>query len=391
MTQFVLTISDSGRPGEPRITATCGGETVSSTPNKINGIDAIIDRLQTDLVRDSYAFRSTTETAPDYLRVPTQDVPQPVMNTFLTSVGGALFQYLFAGKIQELYLKALKESRNTGLSVTLVLRENTDDIFQVPPWITLAPWETLWDARNKMFLATGPTFFSRAVGEVVEETPRKSPLRVVIMVAAPSIYEGRRLPRLNDYVEVEKIKIATEKTQQCHVEIVPGQSYDDLQLFLYNNSSENNRFDVFHFIGHGDFDQDKHEGYLLFREADGAGGVPIYANDLRDLLTDAWGPLLVVLNSCRGAQGYGGDIFSSTATTLSVGGRIPSVIAMQFPISDRAAIEFSRALYLYLAQGATVQDSVRRARRTVKQASPEWITPVLYLRNSDYRLIVPQL
>ena len=243
---------------------------------------------------------------------------------------------MFADKIQDLYRKALGECKNTGLSITFVLGENVgNDPFQIPSWITLAPWETLWDARNRMFLATGSTFFSRAVGEPVGGSPRTSPLRVLIMVAAPSIYEGRRLPKLSDYVEVEKIKAATEWTKFCYVEVVPGQSYDDLQLFLYNNSNANNRFDVFHFIGHGDFDRDRREGYLLFRESEGAGAVPIYANDLRDLLSDSWGPLLVVLNSCRGAQGYGGDIFSSTATTLGVGGRIPSVIAMQFPISDR--------------------------------------------------------
>ena len=166
--------------------------------------------------------------------------------------------------------------------------------FQIPSWITLAPWETLWDARNRMFLATGSTFFSRAVGEPVGGSPRTSPLRVLIMVAAPSIYEGRRLPKLSDYVEVEKIKAATEWTKFCYVEVVPGQSYDDLQLFLYNNSNANNRFDVFHFIGHGDFDRDRREGYLLFRELEGAGAVPIYANDLRDLLSDSSGTA-----SCR--------------------------------------------------------------------------------------------
>src|SRR6185312_4218463 len=215
------------------------------------------------------------------------------------------------------------------------------------PWINLTPWESLWDARNREFLATaGSTFFSRAVADSVLHRPRPRPLRILIMAAAPHVFEGRRLPPLSDYVEIEKIRAAA-KGVECQVEVVPGESFEDLQMALHKSDSAGARFDVFHFIGHGDFDQMRQEGYLLLRESDGAGAVPISAADLTELLSDPWSPLLVVLNSCRGAQGSGGDIFSSTAATLSLG-RVPAVIAMQFPISDRAAIAFSKSLYLFL-------------------------------------------
>jgi hypothetical protein len=143
---------------------------------------------------------------------------------------------------------------------------------------------------------------------------------------------------------------------------------------------------VFHFIGHGNFDVNKKEGYLLFEEPDGAGGDPIYANFLRPLLTDPWGPQLVVLNSCSGAQGLSGDMFSSTAALLSLG-RVPAVVAMQFPFTDRAAIAFSKSFYRWLGQGAKVQDAIRRSRRNLTRLGPEWITPVLYLRSPEGRLV----
>jgi CHAT domain-containing protein len=264
--------------------------------------------------------------------------------------------------------------------------EPDEDPLPQAPWINMTPWESLWDAKSREFLATaGSTFFSRAVGDSVIHRPRPRPLRILIMAAAPHVFEGRRLPQLSDYVEIKKIRAAANGVD-CQVEVVPGESFEDLQLMLFKNSSARARFDVFHFIGHGDFDERRKEGYLLFREADGAGAVPIGASDLTELLSDPWAPLLVISNSCRGAQGNGGDIFSSTAATLSLG-RLPAVIAMQFPVSDRAAIAFSKSLYLFLAQGATVQNAVRGARRTLKQQGPEWITPVLYLRDPAYSIV----
>jgi CHAT domain-containing protein len=166
---------------------------------------------------------------------------------------------------------------------------------------------------------------------------------------------------------------------------VPGESIDDLDQELFD-LDDNKHVDVFHFIGHGDFDKARNEGYLLFKEPDGAGGVPIYASDLRDHLTVPWGPQLVVLNSCSSAQGAGGNLFSSTAALLSLG-RIPAVVAMQFPITDRAAIAFSRSFYRWLGQGATVQRATRLARLSLRGLGPEWVTPVLYLRSPDGRLI----
>jgi CHAT domain-containing protein len=187
------------------------------------------------------------------------------------------------------------------------------------------------------------------------------------MRAAPQVYEGRRLPELKGTVEVEKIRDEVSN-QQCEVSVVPGESVDDLEQVLFKNSSPSSYFDVFHFIGHGDFDKDKNEGFLLFREPDGAGGEPIYASYLRNLLGDPWLPQLVVLNSCRSAQGIGGDLFSSTAALLSLGD-IPAVVAMQFPITDRAALAFSKSFYRWLGQG---RERARRHSTIEEELNQAW-------------------
>ena len=81
-------------------------------------------------------------------------------------------------------------------------------------------------------------------------------------------------------------------------------------------------------------------------------------------------------------------MFSSTAATLIRRG-VPAVVAMQYAISDRAAVEFARALYERLADGAPVDTAVGEARKAISLASSgtmEWGTPVLHMRSPDGRL-----
>ena len=94
---------------------------------------------------------------------------------------------------------------------------------------------------------------------------------------------------------------------------------------------------------------------------------------------------LVLLNSCEGAKGGKLDIYSSTAAILVRRG-LAAVLAMQYEITDRAAIEFSRTFYRALAYGLPIDAAVAAARAAVNievNNSLEWGTPVLYMRSPD--------
>jgi WD40 repeat protein len=96
----------------------------------------------------------------------------------------------------------------------------------------------------------------------------------------------------------------------------------------------------------------------------------------------------VLLNACDTGRAGALDPFSSTAGALVRRG-IPAVVAMQYEISDRAAIEFTRTFYGALADGFPIDVAVMEARRAVKLAhssSLEWGTPVLYLRSTHARI-----
>ncbi|MGH3899927.1 MAG: WD40 repeat domain-containing protein [Pseudonocardiaceae bacterium] len=76
---------------------------------------------------------------------------------------------------------------------------------------------------------------------------------------------------------------------------------------------------------------------------------------------------------------------------------IPAVVAMQFAITDPAAIRFAQSFYEHVAKRRPVDDSVRRARLELRRAekdSLEWGTPVLYLRTPEGQIfgstIAPQ-
>ena len=143
-------------------------------------------------------------------------------------------------------------------------------------------------------------------------------------------------------------------------------------------------FHVVHYMGHGGFDSQR-GGVLLFTDRAGRG-VPVTSGDLGVLLHDHTSLRLAVLNACEAGRTDPADPFAGVADTLVRRG-IPAVVAMQFEVSDDAAVEFAPALYGALAAGHPVDAAVAEARKAMYTVSPlEWATPVLYLRADDARL-----
>ena len=109
--------------------------------------------------------------------------------------------------------------------------------------------------------------------------------------------------------------------------------------------------------------------------------------DLGTLLHDHRSLRLAVLNSCEGARGDRADPFSGTAQSLIQQG-IPAVVAMQFEITDDAAITFGHVLYEAIADGYPLDAATAEARKAIYADGnlTEWGTPVLYSRAPDGRI-----
>jgi CHAT domain-containing protein len=123
---------------------------------------------------------------------------------------------------------------------------------------------------------------------------------------------------------------------------------------------------------------------VLILEDDQKRGLEVSGLDLGVSLHDHRTMRLAVLNSCEGARAGITDPYSGTAQTLVQQG-IPAVVAMQFEISDGAAITFSHVLYEAIADGFPLDASMAEARKAVRNQpnATEWGTPVLYLRAPD--------
>ena len=120
-------------------------------------------------------------------------------------------------------------------------------------------------------------------------------------------------------------------------------------------------FHVLHFVGHGHFDLATQDGVLVLEDANKLGH-PISGSDLGILLRDHRSLRLVVLNACEGAITSADSPFRGTAQSL-LQQRIPAVVAMQFEISDKAAITFTQGFYGALADGYPVDAALTEAAR----------------------------
>ena len=143
---------------------------------------------------------------------------------------------------------------------------------------------------------------------------------------------------------------------------------------------------ILHFIGHGGFDAETDSGFLELSDDDGAA-LPVGATRIGRAAARSGDLRLVVLNACESASTGGAGAFSSTAAKFMQEG-IPAVVAMQYEITDPAALAFAAGFYESLARGNPVDHAVTKAREIVRvsQNSLEWATPVLFLASDESRL-----
>ena len=197
------------------------------------------------------------------------------------------------------------------------------------------------------------------------------------MIASPSDLEPLDVER--ERRRVEDALAGLGRDGLVELTWLEGQTWRDLQRAMRGGP-----WHVFHFVGHGSFDTNRDEGIIVLVDDDGRSR-RLMAGELARLLAVHRTLRLAVLNACEGARGGGLDIFSSTASILVRRG-IPAVLAMQYEITDRAAVEFARGFYEAVADGLPVDAAVSEARQAVSLAvtnTVEWGTPVLHMRAPD--------
>ena len=288
--------------------------------------------------------------------------------------GRELFAALFQGEVRDVYRACLADARrqNRGLRVTLALTK--------VPELMDVPWEYLYDEPD--FLAVSvwtPVVRYLDVARPKAPLPVSPPLRVLGMIS-----DVVDLPRLDVEGERQRLEAALRPLRsQGRVEVhwTQAATLDALLRKLHHGD-----FHILHFVGHGGYDEAREDGVLLFQGPDGRSQ-EITGERLATILQDHRSLRLVVLNACEGARSSRSDPFAGVAASLVQRG-IPAVVAMQFEITDDAALTFAAYFYEALAQGDPVDRAVAHARLGIFASGNdvEWGTPVLFLRSADGRL-----
>lgn len=288
--------------------------------------------------------------------------------------GAVLFDAIFSGATHECLRRSQDRARE--LQANLRIRLRISDC----PELANLPWELLYDARDDSFLALSvgtPLIRYSQLPDPPRAITGPLPLRVLVIRSEPT-----NLPELALEQEWAQVTAAVRGlTQSGAVTFTPlaTASLSELRLALMQG-----QFHVLHYMGHGSF-SDETGGLLHFTGPDGRA-VAVTASDLGVLLRDHTSMRMAVLNACEGARTDPGDPFAGVAETLVRRG-VPAVVAMQFELTDRAAVEFAPALYGALAAGLPVDAAVTEARKAVYTVSPvEWATPVLHMRAADATL-----
>ena len=255
------------------------------------------------------------------------------------------------------------------------------------------PWEYLFDENDQPGFVSLSRPIVRHLDTVgaVGRMGVKGPLRILGMISDPSTGEWPKLNVAKERQRINKGIDALQHAGRVDFQWVPGGSGKDLMKKLLEGD-----WHVFHFIGHGgvedeipggDADSFNERGFIVMVDEDGKP-VKKFASDLAMMLTGARRSMrLIVLNCCESARINVGDRFGNPAIGLMKTGWLPAVVAMQFPITDSAAISMSEGFYAALAGNRPIDDALTLARKFIQEKSRvEWGIPVLYMRSSDGRI-----
>jgi CHASE2 domain-containing sensor protein len=296
---------------------------------------------------------------------------------FLRHFGGLLWDGLFSGDIRDLYRSCLGEVQrddSTGVRIRLCI-----DALEV----AVLPWELLYDRSRDAFLATSTeTPLTRYISlqEPIRNLQTVPPIRVLVAIPEASGLD----------VQPERESI-TRALRDLGDAVVPTILEGRVTRSAIRAKLVSNPYHVFHFVGHGVFEEE--EGLLIINSEEGESEHDrIAGRAFGGFFQDYPSMKLVVLNACQGAQVSATRPLAGVASQLVRRG-VPAVVAMQYPIEDRAAVLFAREFYRKLCTGSDrgrVDAAVSHARNALDADHPgtlAFATPVLYMRSSPAGVI----
>jgi hypothetical protein len=295
---------------------------------------------------------------------PTAAVSGDDAATIARRIGGRLFDTLFVGELRNGLRDTMTLAQRDGRPLRLRLR------LDATPELAALPWELLRDDERDRFLAVSSQVqVVRHLGrpEPVRDVALDGPLRVLVVVSSPSDLPPLAVEREWQLL-VDEVQPLVD-AGRLELRRVEPPTFEQLGRELLDGP-----WHVFHFIGHGE----QGAASLAFCDAGGRAD-PVSADALAVALADSVALRLAVLNACHTAEASGHDAFGGVAHEL-LEHSLPAVVAMQFAISDAAAVVFAGRFYAAISHGWAVDRAVGDARTALYRRGSEWATPVVHLR-----------
>jgi len=291
----------------------------------------------------------------------------------LREYGHKLYQQVFPPEVAAVWSAHKQSSEFLVLCVRIAPDANE---------LETIPWETLFDGEE--FIATGTkSTISRLPLDVQPQSTLPAvplPVKMFALVSSPL-----------DLPDNSRLQI--EREQEILLEAIndpAGQGRlradfeDEAKLEIVEGSLET-PYQIFHYTGHGMAPENG--GGLLLEDVQGKSRPTSVSEVLQSLQRSEASLRLVVLSGCQ------------TARTINVGGfrdmargllrrRIPTVIAMQFSISDAGGLKFAQVFYSKIADGRTLDLASHAARRAMLLSDDDYLkadalAPVLLTSNAD--------
>jgi len=296
--------------------------------------------------------------------------------------GQTLFEALFSGDVRDLYMKhrAEVDHGRVRLRISLSVTE--------APRLAEVPWEYCYDGSDFLLL-TGTTSLTRRFDAARRLRPLRvnGPLRIAVTASAPADQGTLDVP-----AEISGLRAALAplvSADLAQITLAQDGTLATLASMLRDAERIGQPFHVWHFLGHGNYSPVDGGASLAFETEN--GGTRMQSGfDLGTLLNGHPSLRLAILNACDGGRGAPENPTASVAAGLIEHG-LPACVAMQFPITDTAAVAFGSEIYRGLVEGDSIDAAICDARRSIffSANQSEWATPVLFLRSQDGALFNP--
>ena len=313
----------------------------------------------------------------------------------LKAIGQSVWQSLMTPALKVAFVSCLAKAKQDHHGMRIIVsivgeeQENTN-----PGMARLQelPVEALYD--NDYLASSQATPVSRSFNfkSDIEPLSIKLPLRILAVVATPA-----DKPAANFMTEKQTLQDALHQlieVKSVELEFCEPPCKEELMKRLEKG------FQVLHFIGHGAFDPVGDEisprPHLCFVGSDGNSEI-LDDEKLNVILQDS-GVRLVVLSACSSAAPTPQQVeetvspFEGVAQKLITGNSgVSAVVAMQFDLENKAAVEFSKSFYSHLLKpGLSLDEIVTMGRKAIMVSLDAghraWVNPVLYWRSKGCKV-----